>query len=73
MFDEKYKKWPKNIVDLIYIDNKLTKKDKIYINNTLNVAALRLFVNFRYTTDPQRYDKMKKAELIEELKYSRYS
>ena len=73
MFDEKYKKWPKKIVDLIYIDNKLTKKDKTYINNTLNVAALRLFVNFRYAPDPQRYDKMKKAELIEELKYSRYS
>tara|TARA_B100001250_G_C19397281_1_gene613175 strand:- start:304 stop:522 length:219 start_codon:yes stop_codon:yes gene_type:complete len=72
MLDEN-DKWPKKIKDLIYIDRGLNKIEKNYINKTLKVNGLRLLVNLRYPPDPIRYNKMKKCELIDELKYSRYS
>jgi len=57
---------------LQYIDRSLTIKERTFINNKLNKRALLKFINLRYPPDPIRYDKMKKKELIEELKYPRY-
>jgi len=65
-------KWPKKIDTLIYTDRGLNLKERTYIKNTLTVGALRTLVNVRYAVDPIRYNKMKKKELVDELKYSRY-
>ena len=65
-------KWTTKINNLIYVDKGLNRKERNYIKNTLKVEALRSFVNLRYAADPVRYDKMKKNELVDELKYSRY-
>ena len=65
-------KWTTKINNLIYVDKGLNRKERNYIKNTLKVEALRSFVNLRYAVDPVRYDKMKKNELVDELKYSRY-
>ncbi len=64
--------WTKKINNLIYINRGLSPKELKYINTTLNTSGLRFFVNLRYAPDPIRYDKMKKCELINELKYTRY-
>jgi len=68
----KYELWPGKIKNLIYTDRGLNSKERNYIKNKLKVDALRIFVNLRYAVDPIRYDNMKKAELLNELKYKRY-
>ena len=65
-------KWPKEITYLIYKEDGLTTKEKLYISKTLKIKALRLFLNLRYPTDPVRYNSMNKDQLIKELKYKRY-
>jgi len=65
-------KWPEKINTLTYTDKGLYLKERNYIKNTLTVEALRSLVNVRYAVDPIRYNKMKKKELVDELKYSRY-
>ena len=65
-------KWPKEITYLIYKEDGLTTKEKLYISKTLKIKALRLFLNLRYPTDPVRYNSMNKDQLIKELKYNRY-
>ena len=57
---------------LIYIERGLNAKEISYIGNTLTVNALRMIINLRYAPDPQRYDNMKKKDLLNELKFSRY-
>ena len=65
-------KWPKEITYLLYKEDDLTTKEKLYISKTLKIKALRLFLNLRYPTDPVRYNSMNKDQLIKELKYKRY-
>ena len=64
--------WPQRVNDLIYQEKCVSKKDRNYINKTLKLEALRLFINLRYITDPLRYDNMNKNQLINELKYKKY-
>ena len=64
--------WSDRHNDLMYIMRGLNQKEQNYINNSLKVSELRIFLNIRYAPDPCRYDIMTKKELLNELKYKRY-
>ena len=64
--------FPKEITDLIYINRGLKNNEINYIKKMLKLDTLRNLVNLRYAPDPIRYGNMKKNELLNELKYSRY-
>lgn len=63
---------PKQINTLIYIQRGLHDTEINYIGKTFKVNALRMIINLRYAPDPKRYDGMKKKELLNELKFTRY-
>lgn len=65
-------KLPSEINHLIYLERGLNGKEINYIKKMLKVDALRMIINLRYPPDPIRYDTMRKKNLLNELKYSRY-
>lgn len=52
--------WSDTHTVLIYIMQDLNQTERNYINNSLKVSELRLFLNLKYAPDPCKYDTMTK-------------